>query len=418
MFCLRYKYNILLFLGLLIVNLGVFLTVKAVSLDNLQEEMQGLQETVTHLEQQSQVYQKNIQKKEKDIQSLSNKIDIFNQRIYKLENDIQLTSRQIELKNLTIQSLSIEIDKTLLDIAEKKKVLAQLLQAINNFDQQSLLEVFFSSDRLSDFFHQTRYLEVIQENLQKSVEEMRSLRKELENHKSNNQQKKKELEELQQRTTVQKYALANERSNKKELLQETQGEEARYQELLQETLRKKGDLLREIAKIEKEIERVKNFLFYQETGNIPSAGTKLFRWPEEDPILTQSYGMTDFARSGAYGGAGHNGIDMSSGLGSPIRAAADGEVLVSGYNNGWGNWMSIKHPNDLVTLYAHMIRPTFKNNGDKIEAGQVIGYEGSTGFSTGSHLHFSVYYKFFTYKKNGQIYFNYFDGTLNPLNYL
>lgn len=418
MLYLRNRLNILFFLGLLIVNLGVFLTVKAETLDNLQTAMQDLQEMVTNLEQQSQVYQSNIQKKEKDIQSLSNKIAIFNQRIYKLENDIQLTSRQIDLKNLTIQSLSIEIDKTLLDIHEKKKVLAQLLKAINNFDQRSLLEVFFSSDKLSDFFHQARYLEIIQENLQKAVGEMRSLKKELENHKSNSQEEKKELEELQQRTAIQKYALANEKLNKQDLLQETQGEEARYQELLQETLRKKGNLLKEIAKIEKEVERVKNFLFYQETGNIPPAGTKLFRWPEENPILTQGYGMTDFARSGAYGGAGHNGIDMSSGLGSPIRAAADGEVLVSGYNNGWGNWMTIKHPNDLVTLYAHMIRSTFKNNGDKVEAGQVIGYEGSTGFSTGSHLHFSVYYKFFTYKKNGQIYFNYFDGTLNPLNYL
>ena len=63
----------------------------------------------------------------------------------------------------------------------------------------------------------------------------------------------------------------------------------------------------------------------------------------------------------------------------------------------------------------------FLRVGTQVKAGQIIGYEGSTGFSTGSHLHLSMYKEFFTYineKKNGQLYFNYADGSINPRDYL
>jgi murein DD-endopeptidase MepM/ murein hydrolase activator NlpD len=101
---------------------------------------------------------------------------------------------------------------------------------------------------------------------------------------------------------------------------------------------------------------------------------------------------------------------------------AEGVVLASGHNNGWGYWLAIRHPNlgNLVTLYAHLRSPAALANGTPVSKSSIIGYEGSTGNSTGSHLHLSVYSDFFTYinPKNNQLYFNYFEGTLNPLDYL
>lgn len=132
--------------------------------------------------------------------------------------------------------------------------------------------------------------------------------------------------------------------------------------------------------------------------------------------------MTSYAKRGAYGGAPHNGIDIVEGPGTPIKPAADGIVLASGYNNGWGNWVAIRHSNlyNLVTLYAHLRSPTGLGNGTLVSTNSIIGYEGATGNATGSHLHLSVYQDFFTYinNKNGQLYFNYFEGTLNPFDYL
>ena len=103
-------------------------------------------------------------------------------------------------------------------------------------------------------------------------------------------------------------------------------------------------------------------------------------------------------------------------------AIGDGEIIANGKNDGWGNWVAIKHPNqyNLISVYGHMSALSFLQVGTQVHAGQAIGYEGDTGNVTGSHLHLSIYKDFFTYVngKNDQLYFNYFEGSVNPLNYL
>jgi LysM repeat protein len=89
---------------------------------------------------------------------------------------------------------------------------------------------------------------------------------------------------------------------------------------------------------------------------------------------------------------GYNGVDYGAPAGTPIYAAAAGEVIVSkssGYNGGYGLYVVIKHPNGTQTLYAHNTRNAVAV-GETVSAGQVIGYVGSTGRSTGNHLHFEV----------------------------
>lgn len=89
---------------------------------------------------------------------------------------------------------------------------------------------------------------------------------------------------------------------------------------------------------------------------------------------------------------GYNGVDLAAPAGTPIRAAASGDVIVSkgsGWNGGYGLYIVIKHPNGTQTLYAHN-SSNIVSVGQRVVAGQVIGYMGSTGRSTGSHLHFEV----------------------------
>ena len=132
--------------------------------------------------------------------------------------------------------------------------------------------------------------------------------------------------------------------------------------------------------------------------------------------------MTTYAKRGAYGGAIHNGIDLVSGFGSPIFAIGSGVVLASGNNAGFGNWVAIKHDagGGMVSVYGHMISPTPLRIGGAVTTDSIVGYEGNTGNSTGAHLHLSLYKDFFTYlnPKNNQLYFNYANGSVNPLDYL
>lgn len=85
----------------------------------------------------------------------------------------------------------------------------------------------------------------------------------------------------------------------------------------------------------------------------------------------------------------HAGIDLSAGSGRPIRAAGDGEVVVAGSRGGYGNTVVIDHGNSLGTLYAHQSSVAVRD-GQRVKAGDVIGRVGSTGLSTGPHLHFET----------------------------
>src|SRR3546814_17928723 len=86
----------------------------------------------------------------------------------------------------------------------------------------------------------------------------------------------------------------------------------------------------------------------------------------------------------------HKGVDFGAPHGAPILAAAAGRIEFAGSNRGYGKYVKISHGNGLATAYAHMSR--FKvSAGQRVQQGQVIGYVGSTGMSTGPHLHYELY---------------------------
>ena len=97
----------------------------------------------------------------------------------------------------------------------------------------------------------------------------------------------------------------------------------------------------------------------------------------------------------------HDGLDIANSYNTPVYATADGIVIFSGYNNGYGNQVVISHGNGYVTYYGHNAR-NIVSKGDFVRKGQTISYMGSTGRSTGPHVHYTI-------KKNGKY--------VNPINY-
>jgi murein DD-endopeptidase MepM/ murein hydrolase activator NlpD len=85
----------------------------------------------------------------------------------------------------------------------------------------------------------------------------------------------------------------------------------------------------------------------------------------------------------------HAGLDLAASYGSPIVAAADGRVASAGWSGGYGNLVRISHAGGLQTMYGHMSRIVARS-GEMVRQGQLIGYVGSTGLSTGPHLHYEV----------------------------
>jgi murein DD-endopeptidase MepM/ murein hydrolase activator NlpD len=131
-------------------------------------------------------------------------------------------------------------------------------------------------------------------------------------------------------------------------------------------------------------------------GNIPaSAGhsTKYrFIWPEPQATISQPFGPSTYWFEPAYGSYPHfhTGIDLVEPFGSPVYAADDGVVaLVGSSSSGYGNYVVIAHSGGLDTLYGHLSTAVVKV-GDRVSQGQPVGLEGSSGNSTGAHLHFEL----------------------------
>lgn len=120
-------------------------------------------------------------------------------------------------------------------------------------------------------------------------------------------------------------------------------------------------------------------------GNVASLGGLL--WPSDTSTITSWFGYRD--DTGGVGSSYHQGLDIGASYGTPIYAAADGAVELAGEYGGYGNAVKLNNGGGLETLYGHMSSVAV-SSGQVVTKGQVIGYVGSTGNSTGPHLHFSV----------------------------
>ena len=125
-----------------------------------------------------------------------------------------------------------------------------------------------------------------------------------------------------------------------------------------------------------------------------------FQWPCSARAITCPFGPRYHPITPVY--SNHSGMDIGAGYGAPIYACASGTVSSATYGEAYGYHVVINHGNGFSTLYGHMTRYTVKA-GQYVTRGEIIGYVGSTGWSTAPHLHLTMYY-------NGAL--------VNPLNYL
>ncbi len=391
----------------------------SIAAEDINQKILDLRKQIEELTKQAAGYKKNVQQKRKEADTLARQIAILNNEIAGLQTQISITERQIGTARIEIFGLETEIFETQEQIISKKEAIGEIVFSMYERDRLNLAAVLLANPRLSDFLSQAQHEENLNLRLNSLLADLKIRKNQLESDKSALELKKRELERLNNQHIAQKNSAAENKSNKNRLLQVTKGKETEYQKLLNAVEKKKAAFFEELQKLETEALKSGAFIVHVKADKIPPKG-KIFHWPEEDFYLTQAYGLTAYARRGVYGGAPHNGVDLVSGFGSAIHPISDGNVLASGFNDGWGNWIAIRHDNGLVSLYSHLKSPSGLANGTSVDTASVIGYEGTTGNSTGSHLHLSLYYDFFTFinPKNGQIYFNYFDGTLNPLDYL
>jgi murein DD-endopeptidase MepM/ murein hydrolase activator NlpD len=328
----------------------------------------------------------------KTLQSAINQLELERRKV---NAEISKTENLITSTDLEINKLILEISRTEKEIAKAEKAIGAIVRAEYIAGEDTLVELLLRHDRLSEFWSTFEAHESIRDTIQVKASDLGSFKKLLNEQRTENEKRRSKLTGLKDQYSEQNEVLVNNKVEQAELLEVTKNEEQNYQQLLASQKAAQEKILKELREFESKLK------FYLDPTTVPSPGTAVFSWPLANIVITQYFGGTEFAARNAsvYGGrAYHPGVDMGAPRGTPILAPLTGTVRAVGNTDAvpgcysWGKWTLIDHANGLSTLYAHQ-DVLGVTAGQKVNTGDVIGYVGNTGFSTGPHLHFTVYAK-------------------------
>ncbi|HBB56851.1 TPA: hypothetical protein DEW47_00965 [Patescibacteria group bacterium] len=423
----KYKKILLPFFLFLFLAASYFLPIsntRASRVDELKDQIKDRNLQIAEIEKEIKKYEQEVENTGKEANTLNNHIKILEAEKKKLAADINLTQNKINAAELNIEKLGIAIGEKEEDIEDKRFILAKILREINDIESASLIEIALSEENFSDFFSNVERVNSLRNGIQENLNELKVIKSAMEMEKKDKENYRKDLGNLQSKYVDQKYLVEVNKSNKNKLLTETKNKEAEYQKRLAEQKAAREQFEADLRKLESQLQ------FELDPDSIPSAKKGVLRWPLDNVYITQYFGNTEFAKNGAYNGKGHNGVDFRASEGTEIKAALEGEVIAINskvaYMCQYGKWVLIRHPNGLTTLYAHLsLVPDRIKVGQKVTMGQVIGYSGSTGYSTGPHLHFTVYaskavqFKEYTCNSGATLTIPVaaYSGYLNPMSY-
>lgn len=387
--------------------------------EELKQQIEEKNNEIEKLEAEIKEFQENIEEVEETAKTLKEAITKLDKEIKQLNSQISLTQKKIAKKELEIKELGLNIDSTWEDIKERQVILAQILENLNAIERENILERFLKYRSVSEFFADLERVRALDQAVKESHEKLRLLKLDLEDRKKKAEAARRDLKNLQTDLLNQREIQRDARAEKNQLLSATKNQEAAYQKLLRDSEKRRAEIYEEIRKIENEL---RNQI---DLGTLPSFGSGVLLVPIDGGVITQIFGETTFARyTDVYKNGFHNGIDFRARVGTPVRAAEGGTVKATGNTDlicprgSYGKWVLIEHTNKLTTLYAHLslVRVSARQ---EIGRGDIIGYSGNSGYTTGPHLHFTVYDARTVQLRQSRVCGVLpYGGYLNPLNYL
>lgn len=329
-------------------------------LEAISRNIDATQSKVTSVKKQESSIMGQIQSLEKEISSTENQITATEDRIAFLEDSIVATQADIE--------------ETEQNLKEKSELLSERLVVLHEQGEVTYLEVLLSATDFKDFL--TRY-EMVNSIIEQDVDLIASInqdKQDLEMRKSDLEVKKKELENALKQQESMRAQLDEQKAEKKQILASVQNERAAFEKALQE--------------LEETSRQLEQMIRQLQGGSSEALGTGVYTWPTPGfTTITSPYGMRyhPILKTRKM----HTGVDIGAPMSATIVAADSGKVIHAGWMGGYGQVIVIDHGNGVSTLYAHQ-SAFLVGNGATVSKGQAIGKVGSTGWSTGPHLHFEV----------------------------
>lgn len=311
-------------------------------------------------------------------QEVLGKLVVIKQELKQANSKLNRAKDKIQVNESKIGQLTDQLRRHEEDLQMKSTGLEKRIREIYKNSSVNYLDLLFASNSMSDFLTRFYFFEKIIGQDSNLIQGIRGDVKQAKEKRSDLSTKTVEIKELAQVVLEQKKKIAVQAEEKKIALDSLKAREQKIEDEIAEKEKSSAEL--EILIRKKMAERGKAALLARGSGTMI--------WPLRGRITS---------RFGAYRRSGrahrHSGLDIAAPYGSPILAADAGEVIFAGWWDGYGKAVVIDHGKGRSTVYGHMSR-LYAQAGAPVKKGQTVGLEGSTGYSTGPHLHFEV-------RKNG-----------------
>ena len=347
----------------------------------------------SELEQQIREYQKQQADLAAQIKDLDRQLkSIAGDKAQALEQK-RLLDRQISAKVQEIQStesiiaqydaLIADEQAKLEDTQAKEEIQYELfckrVRAMEEAGTVSYWSILFDSADFADLLDRATFVSEIMEADNKIMDDLAALRKSIEAQKAELETSRADQQTQRDALVAQKKELDAKEADAAALVQKIQSQESENQSSRDALKREEEEVEAQIIKKQKEIQAK---IAAGQISFDPGTG---WQWPVPGRYkITSTFGPRIHPITGLPGN--HTGTDVAAPKGTAILAARGGVVTISTYNNSYGNYVVVQHDNGIATLYAHMSSRAV-SEGQIVTQGQTLGYVGSTGSSTGNHLH-------------------------------
>ncbi len=369
-----------------------------ISVDDLNKQIDQQRSKIEELTKKIEEYKNSINSNRQQALSLKNQISI-------IDNQIGKTDLELQLKEEEAKELQLKIDQTNSLIKEienqtdlEKDKLGQIIRLMSRYDDQDYLAILLANESFSNFFDQVKYSADLQKNLQKTVNKLKESKEKFNEENKKLAVEKESLSEILNKLESTKDILGRQKGDKNKLVTATQKSEKKFQLLVDDLKKEQAAANAQVASLEKKLREALAKKGDKEKFN--SLSNAVLVWPTTSRRITATFYDPTYPYRNLFE---HSGIDLGIPQGTPVKAAEAGYVAKVALGTKWyGNYIMIIHGGNITTLYAHLKSVNVAQD-QYIGRGELIGYSGNTGFSSGPHLHFEV-------RANGI--------PVNPLNYL
>ncbi|NBI10694.1 peptidase M23 [Colidextribacter sp. OB.20] len=330
---------------------------------------------------------KEIQEKLKAVQADKNaaiaKKELIEHQIDLIQQEINNIKQQIAMYDQLIAEKGEELRQAEADEAAQFDLFCRRMRDMEEQGEVSYWEILFSSSSFSDLLDNYMMIEEIIQYDNKVISDLEALQTRVSEDKAALEEAQAEQEEAKRQQEAAKAELKAREDEIEALIKEISAQEDQLEAMEKELDQAAKNLDAAIKKAEKE--------YAAQIANVPSESGYLWPLPGNVNTLSSYYGPRKDPFTGK--AKNHTGIDVPAARGTPIYAAKSGvvttSVLGSGGSWAYGNHVVVSHSDGTSTLYAHMNSRAVKQ-GQVVKQGDVVGYVGTTGRSTGNHLHYEV----------------------------